>query len=150
MATVGLVSCVSRKLASAAEARSLYASTWFVKAREYVEAHCDTWFILSAKYGLVAPSAVIAPYEETLNEKSVAERRAWAERVWIQLIPHLHPGDRIVVLAGERYREFLLPRLVQHGCTVEVPMQGLRIGRQLQWLATELSRPARDHHLKNL
>jgi hypothetical protein len=43
-------------------------------------------------------------------------------------------GDRIVVLAGQRYRESLMDYLRQHVRTVEIPMEGLTIGRQLQYL----------------
>jgi hypothetical protein len=43
--------------------------------------------------------------------------------------------DRIVVLAGLRYREFLMDYLRQRASAVEVPMEGLSIGRQLRYLA---------------
>jgi hypothetical protein len=49
------------------------------------------------------------------------------------------PGaDRIVVLAGIRYREFLMDYLRQRARTVEVPMEGLRIGKQLHFLSEVL------------
>jgi hypothetical protein len=46
--------------------------------------------------------------------------------------------DRIVVLAGLRYREFLMDYLRQRAGTVEVPMEGLTIGRQLRYLTEAL------------
>lgn len=150
MAFVGLISCVSRKRAYAAEARELYDSPLFVKARKYVENRCDTWYILSAKYGLLHPTRVVDPYEETLNTKTRAEREQWAQRVWTDLHPHVRAGDHVVILAGERYREYLVPRLIQHGCLVEVPMEGLGIGRQLGWLSKELPQPTRDCDLDRL
>ena len=36
---------------------------WFYKARTYVERTGRPWFVLSAKYGLVHPDEVIAPYD---------------------------------------------------------------------------------------
>ncbi|WP_338000323.1 DUF6884 domain-containing protein [Burkholderia gladioli] len=42
-------------------------------------------------------------------------------------------GGRCVVLAGTRYREFLMGYLSGR-FTVEIPMNGLAIGKQLQWL----------------
>jgi len=150
MATVGLISCVSRKRANATQARDIYDSSLFSKAREYVDKHCDRWFILSAKYGLVEPKAIIKPYDETLNTKSRVEREQWAVTVWEHLHLHLRPGDHIVVLAGELYREFLIPRIRQHGYVVDVPMEGLGIGRQLQWLSNQLARPNRHQDLENL
>jgi len=41
------------------------------------------------------------------------------------------------MLAGERYREFLVPELAEHGYATDVPMRGLGIGRQLQWLSQQ-------------
>ncbi|HRD31848.1 MAG TPA: hypothetical protein PLB31_02165 [Fimbriimonadaceae bacterium] len=42
------------------------------------------------------------------------------------------------ILAGDRYREFLTPRLLARGVQVDVPMQGLRIGEQLRWLDRQM------------
>ncbi len=150
MAIVGLISCVSRKRADATEARNLYSSPLFMKAREYVEIRCDTWYILSAKHGLVSPTQVIDPYEETLNTKPRAEREKWAQKVWADLSRRLKSSDHVIILAGKRYREFLVPLATNHGCAVEVPMEGLSIGRQLQWLSKQLSQPSRENDLDRL
>ena len=93
--------------------------------------------ILSAKHGLVDPDAVIDPYEMTLNNMPIGDRRAWANRVVEQMAAHPRPG-RVVMLAGARYREFLEPKLRSLGITVEVPMTGLRIGEQLNWLDSKI------------
>lgn len=138
MPVIGLVACVGTKRADPAEARDLYESSLFVKSRVYVEQRCTAWYILSAKYGLVRPTDVIAPYDETLNTKRSAERREWADRVWAKLAPVLKKGDQVVLLAGQRYRENIIERLRELGCAVDVPMSGLGIGRQLQWLTRNL------------
>jgi hypothetical protein len=44
--------------------------------------------------------------------------------------------ERAVFLAGHRYREFLTPLLLERNVSVQVPMQGLRIGEQLSWLGS--------------
>ena len=59
---VALVSRVKSKLPHPAPARSLYTSAWFEKARDLVEASGARWFVLSSRYGLVAPGTEIAPY----------------------------------------------------------------------------------------
>jgi len=132
--TVYWVSCVSRKASAPAPAKDLYVSDWFLKAHAYVEFTGAPWFILSAKYGLVPPDQVIAPYELTLNKMPVADRRRWAEKVFDQLAKQTQKPERILMLAGARYREFLEPGLTAMGVQVDVPMQGLRIGEQLSWL----------------
>ena len=132
--TVYLVSCVSRKREHACEARDLYVSDLFRKARRYVEASGCPWFILSAEHGLLTPSQKIGPYERTLNKMGIADRRQWAARVAAQLANEAPDLRRAVFLAGERYREFLIPKLECRGVEVSIPMQGLPIGKQLHWL----------------
>ena len=136
--TVYLLSCVSRKRSTPSQARDLYTSDWFVKARDYVESTRSPWFILSAEHGLVPPGRILAPYERTLNAMRKLERQAWAARVNSQMETSLPAADRIVVLAGVRYREFLMDYLRQRAETVEVPMEGLGIGRQLHYLTEAL------------
>ena len=130
-----LVSCVSKKRTTPARAKELYISHWFQKARRYVEATHSQWFILSAEHGLVAPDQIIAPYERTLYNMSASERRAWAARVKTQMGRSLPDADRIVILAGLRYREGLMDYFRQRAKIVEIPMEGLSIGRQLHYLA---------------
>jgi hypothetical protein len=130
---VYLVSCVSKKSPTAAPAKEFYASPWFLAVRRYIEAAGDPWFVLSAKYGLVSPDQVLTPYDETLNSMKIAERRAWSSRVIAQMDGTNLAPRSIVLFAGLRYREFLMEYLNRRS-TVEVPMEGLRIGKQLQWL----------------
>ena len=94
----------------------------------------EPWFILSAKYGLVHPEQVIEPYDLTLNSMGVTDRRLWSERVMAQIQPHLNDVRSVVFLAGQKYRKFLEPEVASLGVTVQVPMKGLSIGRQLNWL----------------
>ena len=132
-----LVSCVGKKQDTAAPAGDLYQSDWFKKAKVYAETVGSRWYILSAKHGLLDPSQVIAPYNMTLNTMDVSERLGWAERT----IAHLRdvvPVGKVILLAGKRYRQFLLDPLIDLGYSVEVPMEGLGIGQQLAWLNAQL------------
>ena len=135
---ISLASCVSQKLHVPAPARDLYTSTWFIKARGYADRTGQPWFVLSAKHGLVHPDDVIAPYDLTLNNMPVTDRRAWARSALAQLSPHLDNVGSVTFLAGLRYREFLEPSLMSRGLNVSVPMEGLRIGEQLGWLTRQL------------
>jgi Family of unknown function (DUF6884) len=121
-------------ITACAKPPDLYISDWFVKARHYVEVTRSPWFILSARYGLIPPDLIVAPYERTLNTMRAQERRSWAEQVKAKMETSLPAVERIVVLAGLRYREYLMDYLRQRARTVEVPMEGLSIGRQLHFL----------------
>lgn len=138
MQTVILVSCVSKKRNIPSPARDLYLSDWFTKAADYAGKFGDRWFILSAKYGLVAPDKVIEPYDLTLKSMSIQLRRAWAMTVLQELRKVLSPGDEVILLAGKAYREFLIRPVEALGCRVSIPMEGLRIGEQMQWLNNQL------------
>jgi len=130
-----LVSCVSQKLDRPAPAQDFYTSDWFKKARAFVEAMGDQWGILSAKYGFVYPTHTIAPYDLTLKNMPAAERRAWAHRVCKQIRQQIGPGYEYHILAGETYRQYLVPCLEQFA-KVRVPMRGKGIGEQKWWLKT--------------
>jgi hypothetical protein len=132
MSRIVLISCVKSKQRTACRAGDLYISPLFKKMAAYAESlRPDKIFILSAEYGLVAPDDVIAPYEKTLNEMNAGQRRIWAQDVLADLEKAADLGrDEFVFLAGKPYREDLMPHM-KH-CSV--PMEGLPIGRQLQWL----------------
>lgn len=129
-----LVSCVSKKSRVAKPACELYESPFFIKARKFAVRARVPWYILSAKYGLLDPEVLIEPYEQTLNQMSKRERTEWAEMV-IHQIEHRNIRPAVVtILAGARYREYIVPYLLRNSIAVEIPMEGLRIGQQLAWL----------------
>jgi len=137
MKTIVLVSCASKKLRHRAKAEDLYVSELFLQSLAYARRLAPAAiFILSAKYGLVAPGDEIDPYDVTLNTMSRAEAKAWSDAVFAQLqgrtsVEH----DHFVFLAGDRYRRDLVPRLR----SVTVPLEGLRIGKQLRFLKSHLA-----------
>lgn len=147
---IGLVACCSAKLPHAAPARDLYVSPLFTKSRAYVERTCGKWFILSAKHFLVDPDQVLAPYDESLNERPPVHRRLtmkeyhgwWGCHTGYQLRVRVllpNPGCELVVLAGEAYRTCLTAShtadVVRDYCRcVHYPLAGLGIGEQLAHL----------------
>lgn len=140
MATrVALISCVKTKLTLAAPARDMYVSPLFRGMRRYAERNADAWIILSAEHGVLQPDQVIAPYERTLKTMRKLDRAAWAERVQGQLLELLPTRAEIVILAGERYRESVVPFLERQGHAVMAPMEGLNFGKQLRWLKEQNS-----------
>jgi hypothetical protein len=128
---VYLIACVAAKLDHAAEARDLYVSPWFRKARAYVERIGAPWLILSAKHGLIDPGSIIAPYDATLGAMGASARRQWGACVLDELARAVDPGVPLIVLAGRKYRDALWPSIA-HRATA--PMEGMGIGEQLAWL----------------
>lgn len=124
-----LISCVSQKRSHRAAAQDLYTSTLFTLNLRYArQLKPDAIFILSAKHGLLAPEAMIDPYDVTLNTMSASALRAWAEKVRGQLAARTDPErDHFIFLAGNNYRKHLLPHIRHY----DIPLEGLRIGEQL-------------------
>jgi len=135
---VGLVGCCKSKLDVPSRASELYRGPLFLRSMAYVERGCDAWGILSAKHGLVMPDQVIAPYEKTLHDMKLPELIEWGE--WAHARMHTlwpDPDTEFVVLAGYLYRF----AVAVHSCCEfrsVIPMRGLAIGKQLQWLNREL------------
>lgn len=132
MKKIVLISCVSKKLSQEAKAKDLYISQLFKLNLAYAyKLTLDKIFILSAKYGLLKLETTIKPYEMTLNSMSISAVKKWAEIVLAALRNEADlQRDKIIFLAGERYRRYLIPAITHY----DVPLSGLPIGKQLQYL----------------
>jgi Family of unknown function (DUF6884)/GIY-YIG catalytic domain len=132
-----LIGCVRTKRSAAAPAADLFDSPLFAGRRRYAISTGKPWYILSAKYGLLAPDDVIGPYDLYLPDQSPGYRRAWGEFVvaqLAQLVPNLQ-GRVIEVHAGAAYVEPLRRPLVARGASVLTPLTHLGLGEQLAWYA---------------
>src|SRR5665648_43436 len=89
---VVLVGSVRSALHAAAPARELYTNALFVRRRGYAEASGRPWFVLDARWGLVAPEEVIAPSDVSLGDMPVPYRHGWAEFVVGQLAGVMAPA----------------------------------------------------------
>ena len=148
MKTIVLVGCGKEKLQRPAKAKELYTGPLFRKARAYAEKHGDLWRILSAKYGLVDPETVIAPYDATVAGKPQKERHNWAvvvrNAISCNLLTWTHDNGtnwrcepvRFVCLAGAPYLScFELEGCkIREFCVIEKPLEGLGIGQRLKFL----------------
>ncbi len=142
MKTIVLIACCSKKLSVKAEARDLYTSPLFKKSLEYAKkiAEEQNIYILSAKHELVSLSEVLAPYNETLNNKSTDERRVWSKNVLQQLEDEGYDleNDEFVLLAGNNYIDYLIEgrkKLDRKQIkNAKLPLEGLPIGKRMQKL----------------
>lgn len=134
---VGLVSCTKTKRDEPSQPKDLYdPSALFRKVRAYCQQTHDEWYVLSAKHGLLDPDGPpIEPYDETLTNAPVAQKREWAGRVAAELDEAglLTPNTELVIHAGKAYYEELLPHLDDTPVDVTIPTEGLMIGETLAW-----------------
>ena len=134
--TIILLSCSARKAENPLPAAELYQGTLFKASLAWAQQQqADAIYILSAKHHLVEPDRVLQPYDLTLNDMPIAELRRWSDAVLEQLKSATDiERDRFIVLAGDKYRKYLLPHLVN----VELPLEGMRIGKQVQFLQRQV------------
>ena len=131
---IGIVGCVKSHGSGAQPARDLFTSALFRGRVEAVSVSCDSWFILSSKYGLISPDVVIAPYNVSLATASIAERRRWAAMVIEQFKQRLPDLEKchFEIHASSPYVDFgLVDFLRLAGAAVSLPVAGLRRGEQL-------------------
>lgn len=133
-----LVACSKQKSAVRGPARSLYQGDLFLKAKAWAEQNATAWFILSAKHGVLHPDAELEPYEQTLASMSTPQLLAWNEAVSgsFDFAANSISHDRVVVLAGQRYRGWCRGR-----ANFDFPLQGLGIGQQKAWLKRAIAMP---------
>ncbi len=130
-----LIGCVATKAAGPRPAKDLYTSELFRGRRAYAEASGKPWVILSAKHGVVDPDEVLEPYEQRVTDFRGAERDAWSANVVEGLDRRfgLLAGKVFEIHAGDEYVRALLPPLRRSGAGLLRPLQGLRLGEQIQW-----------------
>ena len=137
--TIVLLGCVKTKCSSPAPAADLYTSPLWRVRRRYAEASGATWFILSAKHGLVPPSEMLAPYEMALGQRSARERRNWGAEIVADLEAEVGDlrGITVEIHAGSPYRDAVLEPLEERGGALLNPLAELGIGQQLAWYHTQ-------------
>ncbi|MGV3526506.1 MAG: DUF6884 domain-containing protein [Candidatus Sericytochromatia bacterium] len=137
-AAVALVACCGKKKALPMPAGEMYCSDLFKKSKAYAELVCGSWFILSAKYGLVDPAHELECYNLSLDDLTQAQRLVWSEQVARDIQAAVPVGTLLVLLAGGKYVAQLMPLLEQAGYSIAQPLKGKAIGQQKQWLKAQL------------
>lgn len=132
---VAFVACSKKKKTYPCEAASLYAeSRLFTFASSYCKTHYDEWFILSAKHGIVTPSEMLEPYDQTLKSASASDKKQWAHNVSLQIQQQFSYKPPVFYFhAGDNYVKYLIPLLEGAGYQCVRPLKGLGIGKQQRW-----------------
>lgn len=129
---IAVVGCGEKKLARPAPAGQLYNGAYFRSCAMTAAAIAPgRWYILSAKYGLIAPSKVIEPYNLTMWQPGavdvdVVRRQADA----LGLL-----GELVIALCGRRYADVLEEVWKPTGYVMR-PLAGAGMGQQRHVLAS--------------
>ncbi|MGY4366292.1 hypothetical protein ACVW1A_002357 [Bradyrhizobium sp. LB1.3] len=130
-----LISCSKSKGTHSDVARNMYVSPLYRKSVLLTEAWGFSFSILSAKYGLLSPDAVIDPYDLTLKGSSKEFKAEWGQRVDAQIRSRLGASQQFVVFAGDDYYVPLLNAGEEESqLRYLAPMRGLSLGNRLAFL----------------
>ena len=131
---VYLISCSSEKLDYKCAAEEMYDSALFKKSLTFArkqQKDDDYIKILSAKYYLTDLDKVIEPYDLTLKNFSVQQKKDWANKVYSQILDKYSlQYDRFMFLAGNAYTEYLMSKFKYKTDVLE----GMRIGERMAYL----------------
>ena len=132
---IGLVSCTKSKFQETLIPKELYMkSSLFKKVRKFCELYHDKWFIMSAKYHLLDPDGdPIEYYDFSLNKFNKSEREEWAKVIFNQLKDRKILSQKLIIHAGKRYYEELIPLLRAENIDFNITAKSLGIGKRLSW-----------------
>lgn len=122
-----------------------HLSPIFTWRRTYAETTGKPWFVLSTRYGLVAPGEAVKAYRKGGTEMNAAEWRSWAQRVLRDLDAKAGSlaGRTVEFHAGNKYRHpDLMAGLAKRGAQVHVPLKHMRTGHQIAWYKQHLGEAA--------
>ena len=107
MRVLVLIACSKRKADRPRKAKELYLGRLFQEAKQFAERRGYEYRIISAKFGLIDPDTIIAPYDQTIRTKEDLLRVR--ELVLPRLEKMMERFERIIVFGGKKYRQVLEP-----------------------------------------
>src|ERR1700726_3365281 len=116
MPDIALISCTKKKKTTRAPAALMYTSALFRKSLLYSLGNCDRAYILSAKHGVLGLSDVIDPYDLSIKQLSVDEKRLWVDIVNRRLEQVITKRDTVHLLCGQEYYKPTFRTLRRIGC----------------------------------
>lgn len=131
---IALISCVKRKSNKPCKAKDMYISQLFKNSYLFAKENAEKVYILSAKYGLLQEDDIISPYEQTLKDMNIQARKIWSYKVLKKLEKLCDiENDNFLILAGEKYREFICQKIKHY----DAPLAKFGLGKQIQFLKNQ-------------
>lgn len=119
-----LVSCGKNKRDYNCRAEEMYVSSRFLLAKKYAKLRGDSWYIVSAKHGILKPCEQIEPYDVWLDQYSEIEKQHWCSNVR-ESIKELPVDTKFVVLLGGSYAVLINKILAEEGYSFWWPLKDI-------------------------
>lgn len=125
----------------------MYTSERFILAKEAAEKLATSWFVLSAKHGLLLPNDTIERYDVNLVTLDEGQKNAWAHQVRDSVADSVASCDRVTFLCSDIYTERVLGNS-SPGFVVRTPLRGKSKNQQIEYLKGLLGGSERGTHLE--
>lgn len=133
--TVAIIPCTAQKSEVGGPAREVWIGGHFQLTLAYAEYFFDKVYIMSYKYGLIAPDFYIEPYDIDMKLEKAAERIKW----WYMMRDHIadlverDKPDLVGLFTGQFERQRIQLEFKRNDCpNVIVPWAGLGSGYRQQ------------------
>ena len=130
---VAVINCGSAKQNKPCKAKDLYIGSLFVASRQFCESNYDNWCILSAKYHVVMPNEIIAPYDMFLTNFSKKEKQEWSKITAEQLLSKFPKDAKFDFYVSQSYIQDTLPYLDKENRIYNTFLNDLGMGYKIQW-----------------
>lgn len=100
-----IIQCSNSKKSQQTKASELYTSERFNLSKKIAEKYAKTWFILSAKHGLIEPDKLVTPYDRTITDFSVDEKKEFISNVINQITKLELTNKRLIFLTDPDYTD---------------------------------------------
>lgn len=146
---VFVIGCSVSKRSEASLAEDLYTSSRFRLCRE-VSRNADSWYVLSAKYGLLEPKTEIDPYDISLSNLQKNDCQQWAKRVVTQIVEKISKDSTITFLCDADYSSEISKELVGLGFSTRLPFDNRTRSGKIALLETWLGHTSRSNDLRTM
>ncbi|WP_158666128.1 DUF6884 domain-containing protein [Pseudomonas sp. SWI36] len=146
-----VIGCGRHKRKSPTPAKDLYTSDRFKRSKSIAKNIGSSFFVLSAKHGLLQPNQLVEPYDVDIGTLDPDTKKQWATEV-LQALSELNNGAKVILLAESNYAHPLLLLASELQCNIEIicPFINLNLEHIPIWLEQAERVSARIKDLKKL
>ena len=137
-----IISCTKKKIwdvnpnaPKKVKAKDAYIGNLFKLAKELVTKLNASWWIISAKYGILAPNEEIENYNIHIKQSKLTPEIIKKQLIEKGIVNY----KRIIILASTKYCELIEKAAKELGISVKTPLKGLPLGKMLSKLKKMLS-----------
>lgn len=131
--TVAIIPCTNQKSDRPGPAREVWVGNHFQLILAHAEMFYDTVYIMSYKYGLIEPDALIEPYDIDLRTANAGTRLRWWAKMKGDIADVSSESPLLVALyTGAVERDRIITEFVRNGVEqVITPFEGLKVGDRM-------------------